>query len=792
MRAERGNSSLYTQYPAPFTELMESGKKSVRNLLQALFDNVDDALFVLADKAANNAEQNMYFESMREIRIKRRGMEMGFEGQSSEAFRCLVEGLPYGERNIAELDDVAASSLSLVEHEELEELVAVDSMVAKAASACAASLQQLTTRLDSLVHDRSVSEQNNPFGPQVICHAFLEVCHDLDLDIKAKLVLFKLFERYVLKALSQVYEQSNTPLIERGIIPKLETKGRGKSAAAKQTYQQSVAEAKEDVFASLQGLMHQLPSSPVETQDSGLVAPGQGPQIPRESLMQLLQKVQHLQIQQMATQYLDALQGINPQQLDVQHSLNTLLSKQMPNQAMSIGQVDDDAINLVAMLFQFVLDDRNLAAPIKALIARLQIPIIKVAMLDKSFFSKGGHPARKLLNEVANASLGWMPGKTLDRDPFYQKVESIVERLLNEFSTDPAIFQDVLTDFIAFLEIDRRRTGLVEQRTVDAEDGKAKSELARSKVQAVLNEKVAGLVLPTVVIKLLEDAWSNVLFLICLQDGAEGKSWTDALRTVDELLWSVQPMESIKARQRLLKLVPILLKNLRAGLSKIGYNPFDMNQLFEDLEAIHLTQLQELSAPILDSLDEPLATVGEPREVPATLDQMLEARSENQTVPAANAAPEQQSVQDLDSELDALMSAVERRPVAKPSSSEQSALERQRVDKLVVAGTAETPPEEIVLDINDPCLQRVDGLAMGNWVEMVQEDGKRFRCRLAAIIHGTGKYIFVNRSGMKVGEYNRQSLALAIKQGQVALLDDGLLFDRALGSVIGNLRDMKN
>ena len=85
------------------------------------------------------------------------------------------------------------------------------------------------------------------------------------------------------------------------------------------------------------------------------------------------------------------------------------------------------------------LEDRNLAAPIKGLIARLQIPILKVAMLDKSFFSKGGHPARKLLNEVANASLGWVPSDPngdVERDPFYFKIETLVARIIDEFVDD--------------------------------------------------------------------------------------------------------------------------------------------------------------------------------------------------------------------------------------------------------------------------------------------------------------------------------------------------------------------
>ena len=82
--------SLFTRYPAPFNDAIERGKASLQHLLQHMFDNVDDALFELADRADNNAVQNMYFESMREVRIKRRGMEMGFSQSIDKAIHSLI------------------------------------------------------------------------------------------------------------------------------------------------------------------------------------------------------------------------------------------------------------------------------------------------------------------------------------------------------------------------------------------------------------------------------------------------------------------------------------------------------------------------------------------------------------------------------------------------------------------------------------------------------------------------------------------------------------------------------
>lgn len=812
------DSSLFARMPAPFSAVKECGYLSLQPLLQSLFDNIDDALFELADRAQDNDEQNMYFESMREIRIKRRGMELGFSQEVNETFRQLVKNTTNPPQLADKEESVSAEQLALVEDDELEELVAVDGMVAKAASRFAPILRDLTARLDSLVEGVTITNTNNPFGPGAICRAFNTVCHGLELDIKAKLVLFKLFDRHVMSSLDKVYEACNGVLIDGGILPEL---------SSGHTVTQQVADdnrytkaGNDEVFSDLQQLLHRLPQTH-NTAGSGLVAPGQAPALPQNTIMTLLQQIQQSQMLAMEKQQKLALQGTVPEQLDITQALNQLLLKQMPAQTVSMGEVDNDAINLVAMLFQFVLDDRNLAAPMKALIARLQIPIIKVAMLDKSFFSKGGHPARKLLNEIAHASIGWMQPTNVERDPLYKNVSQVVNRLLNEFDGDTALFDETLADFLAFLEVEQRRSGLVAQRTVNAEDGKATTELARTRVQDALNERVAGKSLPKVVITLLEEAWSNVLFLIYLKEG-EQKNWNSALRVVDELLWSVEPMKDISARQRLLKLVPSLLKNLRAGLTKIAYNPFDMNQLFADLEKIHLTQLKELNVA------KPARKPAMPQAAERTLDQMLNERSQHG-----------QSLKRLDAELaafDALGDTVERSvldvsgakgdvdatvtpsdaraatsevdaqvrgedaatvDVAASSASTQASdeseevLQRQVVDKIVVSGAVDdlNGSEQPLAD-DDPELLLVNSMAMGNWVELHQEDGKKFRCRLAAVIRSTGKHIFVNRAGIKVAEYGRQTLARALKSGQVTTIDDSLLFDRALESVIGNLRTM--
>ncbi len=774
----------------PMLRLLERTRPQLQQLLQTLFDQVDDALFELADRAASNAEQNMYFESMRAVRIGRRGIEQAVLRDLEVSMRGFAAGRVQGGGERAD-GGANGEALSLLGNDELEEIVAVDSMVAWAEKNYAELLGLINARLGALFPHLDVSLRSNPLGPSCLCRAFSGATRAVELDIRARLVLFKLFDRHVVKALEPLYQSANRQLAEDGVLPQL---GRGNQRAggsgAGHGAIADVAEA-EGVFSDLQALLNQV-RQPVGAVGgrTGLLAPGLAPALPRDMLMNLLGHIQQQQIDWLARQQAALVRGVVPQQFDVLQALNQLLQQQMPERAVSIGQVDDDAINLVSMLFQFILEDRNLAAPIKGLIARLQIPILKVAMADRSFFGRGGHPARKLLNEIANASLGWSPVVEPERDPFYRYVEQLVERLVDDFVEDVAVFQRELEDFLAFAELDRRRASLIEQRTVDAESGRARSEVARAEVDALLQARIGARELPAPVARLLNEGWSNVLFLISLKEGQQGESWDDALRTVDQLLESIEPVTGPEQRARLMRSLPVLLKNLRSGLNKIGFNPFELNQLFVDLEKIHLQRLRkELVAEL------------RPEPATTTLDDLLSAR----------ARPEERKA-----EPPMLMDAVEAvAPAPAPASvtaavvaEAEAPVDTFETDALDALGTLDSLDRELAASLGeqemsfdeesspgasvaDPVLERIDQLQVGGWVELAQAGGM-VRCRLAAIIRATGKYIFVNRAGVKVAENTREGLAQAYRRAELIVLDEGRLFDRALESVIGNLREMRN
>ncbi|UUQ66729.1 DUF1631 domain-containing protein [Pseudomonas fuscovaginae UPB0736] len=720
---ERATPSPLARLPVVLIQVRDKAALQLRQGLQALFDNADDTLFEMADRALNNVDQNTFFEAMRDLRLKRKHIERGFHERFAEAFAALDQ---YDVHEVTLAAPMSYDKLALVPNDELEKTVALDAMVAKVLSRDGLALGQLTARLNALI-TRRLDDQSNPMGPAMLCEYFLEAGRDLGVEIKVKLIILKLFEKYVLSDADHLYAEANQLLIATGVLPEL------KAAPARRASDRPVASARssqgeasgassldasvQEVFSALQELLLHVRGSVAPKLDAAS-------EVQPISTRDLLRLLSHLQ------QYVPAQAAADD--FDLRNQLEQLLTRVSVKSGKSrvVGGVDEDVINLIAMLFEFILDDRTLPDRLKALIGRLQIPMLKVAVVDKSFFSRGSHPARRLLNEIASASLGWGARDDYQRDVLYLRIEQIVQRLLNDFVDDPAIFTELLTDFLAFTSDERRRSELLEQRTRDAEEGRAKAELARQRVQEVLNERLLGRTLPEVVVRLLQEAWSKVLLLVWLKHSEQSAEWQAGLQTMDELIWSADPQGLADARPRLLELVPGLLKALRDGLASAAFDPFATSEFFSQLESLHVQVFQRLA---------------------------------------------KQSVE----------------PVA--SDAQQPAMV-EVLEEIVLSAADDSHREErvVALPEDDAGLVWVRQLRIGNWVEIREDEESVLRCKLAAIVEPTGKYIFVNRTGMKVLERTAQGLAVEFRRGAVRLLDDTQLFDRALASVIGNLRRLKS
>jgi hypothetical protein len=569
--------------PPILNSIRQNAKKILSGLVETVFNHADDSLFEMADRSRNDTDQHLYFDSMREIRLHRRQIADSFLTSVYRGFDDIVnppQELPPVEEE--EDFETAVDNFSLVKNDQLEVSVAVSGIVSKVTSQFSLQIMQLTKRIDSLYAAQDVTEQLNPLGPRALADAFVCACESLDVDIRVRIILLKLFERYFMEQLGPCYDDANRLLTDSGVLPNLRhvlkkspesnstrTRTPGSNDAA------AVREAADTGFAMLQALLSQhRVGGPGAAEGSGSAGAAGGPTGPLVTRPQLMDALSGLQTDDGASS-IDLNSA--PQVLD----LRELVIQRTDGH--NLGQGDEDTVNLVGMLFDYILNDRNLAIPMKALIARLQIPILKVAVLDKSFFGKTSHPARQLLNELSSAGIGWSSTADLKRDSLYNKIESVVLRVLNHFDDDLGLFETLVAELRGFVGQDHHRTEIVEQRVKETETGKAKTIAAKQTVEQLINQKASGLRLPQEVGRFISDVWSRFLVYVCLKNGTQSEPWAEGLETFDQLLWSVQPLDrlaDVDARDRR---TPELLTRIEQGMRLVNISDVDVEKVLGEL-----------------------------------------------------------------------------------------------------------------------------------------------------------------------------------------------------------------
>ncbi|MCO1334184.1 DUF1631 domain-containing protein [Microbulbifer sp. OS29] len=770
--------------PSAVAMLKEKATSQLLEQIKALFGKVDDSLFAMAERAHGQEEQDGLFQALRLLRVERRNIAERFIQNVSRAFQVRQE-----EQAVSSF---ASDNLSLVHNDDLEQLVAADTMVANAKRDFAEPLTELCVRLDTL-YAVKVYDKNNPLGPDVICDAFVDAIQEMDLFIHARLTLLKKFEQVVMLHLRDFYEFCNQLLVEQGVLPSLREQQR--AARQRSVYSAPQAPGAAGTSGGIPagsavptGAQIPLGGAPV----SGHLPPGLIPAAAGVAPMPAGDLLSHLGALQSGSHYqgASAIQLLNVGELLQQRLVDS-------NQAASLAKVDSDVIKLVEMLFSFILEDRSLATQIKSQLGRLQLPLLKVAIADKSFFSKGGHPARKLLNELADAATGWQAGENYETDSLYCEISNIVEQVLNGFDRDINVFSVLLESLREFIVRERKRAEMLERRVVDEADGRAKTQAARARVAAVMDALVAERDLPQVVQDWLQKVWNNVLFLTCVKEGTESDAWNRDVRTARDLVWSVRaPMPD--SRKQLLSLLPVLQERLREGVEALSYNAFETRTLFSGLKEVYrerfalaqqLAEERERAVAEQVAREVRAATTVEPE---ATIAEEQAAQPLVQTAAPEPVKPLAAGISAEESAPSGALEAAAEPLVAEP---EEAAVPQMEELEQAVAKAEVAAPEQdglAPLEETDPHWQMTFRLAQGSWFELKRSEDEQFRCRLAAVIRDIDQFIFVNRNGAKVAEFARLELAHALRSAQLLPLDDGMLFERALQSVIGNVRKKRS
>jgi len=570
--------------PALLRQARDAALPALAESFATVLARFDDVLFDRAGTAG--ASQLLFLDGMRELRRRREDIVRGFRGHLLEAWDALERGQPASAE--ATLAGQIEDGLSLVPEHVLESRLAVRNFATVLLRDWKPVLSRLDRRLGWIAGGLELNADSNPISPEHIGVAIHEAFADCELAPEVRLVLIKLCERDLHAPIGKRYEALDEQLAAAGVMPQMaaprraaprppsprhelddlvdaldpESLGGADDAAAPawaRRFADRWAESRGRIQSSQQGqavadvadgmsnnqgmllealheLLQQTRHVREDATSAASVAVGQQRPLSQREMMSVLSL---LQATPSAT--LRAAIGEDGESL-AQRLKSEVLSGATrlgvdPAQARLDPQ-DEDAIDLVGMLFDVMLDERDLEGRSRELIGRLVVPFVKVAMLDRRMFVQKTHPARKLLNSLAEACEG-NTGESQAERVLMGKVEEIIERLVAEFNENLAIFLTLEEEFRDFLTQHRRRIEIAERRAAETQRGQEKLEMARTRSAAELDRRIADATLPQAIGEFLRQPWQHHLTLTVLREGEDGASVGEALALADGMLEEV-------------------------------------------------------------------------------------------------------------------------------------------------------------------------------------------------------------------------------------------------------------
>ncbi|RZI42722.1 DUF1631 family protein [Herbaspirillum sp. HC18] len=509
---------------------------------------------------------------------------------------------------------LSADELSLIDDEVVMHQIEVGRLTERMREANEESIGRLNVIVSQLHGQREARERENPFRPYLLARALYEAIKETaDDEAKAK-VLFEHLSNALTQHLPGYYSSIREVFESSGVTGKFQAQR--SRAAHNQRYfgappvdpalssrvmpglqrvletlkvmpggaeAGSVGGGEPDKHASVQDFIRKM-FSPSKSLSMG----PNGRQATAEAVNPLVAQLG--QFQQKA-----ALgQPIGDKPESARNQLPALREQLNLGAASTMERM---TVDVVAMLFEFILEDDQVPEALRNHISRLQIPILKAAVIEPDLMHDDTHPARQLLNRMSTAAVAADPASTAG-EKLAGEIERVVNKVLTEFNTDTSVFADSLREFEAFMaEFVRHDDDNAARGIAAVEDAERFSVLLNNTTRALVDT-----LLPLNVDKRISDfvimVWPHVLVQAAWQDVRNGivQDQPQGLyhqfhSTLPELLWSVQEKKPDE-RATLMRLLPDLVKRLRKALEIIQLQEEEARQILDLLMDMHTQVLR--------------------------------------------------------------------------------------------------------------------------------------------------------------------------------------------------------
>ena len=572
----------------------------IKASMDGFSEHLDEHFFGLAEQAVSDGAQRHYIDAIRELRQGKTVLTQQYEKRillGCEKFFLDFKTYQRDFLNTQIHIGEDHNSMELINQDVLEEDLAVMRVAHQMENKHLSSLKKLTELLSTVSPIKLLKSSEIPASPHVFSHALQYVLQDWSGDLQTKLTIYEVYGKYCLNSLDELYSDLENILERAGVLPaeaeKIIAPKPKKLKAKKLASKHHPVNMGESTLFGVVALIRQLETAQREilglSMQDGAQYSQNWPVAGAEAIVNI---IENLQSEFFSNPPKDMGQARLAQRI-VKQQLLKELDVATTTQKMRLQKLDQHVIDVVNLLFEYILEDPVIPAQMKILLARLQMPVLRIAIEDKTLLTDRTHPVRETINHLGSAAARWADEGDYTPNSIYGRIEQSVQHILENPHAEVDLWERVDREFQTYVSNEERGVKVAEERLSQVAKGKERLSMARRAVDLQL-AKLLPEAIPAPVYQIIDEVWRDVMTLTLLREGEFSDDWKNVVRTLEALLDSVVPRADLDERQMQIAKVPGLLAELRKGFASISFDSSRASTMFKQLQHCHVTALRGL------------------------------------------------------------------------------------------------------------------------------------------------------------------------------------------------------
>jgi len=543
--------------------------------LNLALNEFERQLFRQSERARSSQEQAECFAELQQLRQRRADLVPGYLADLEDVLARLREDAPVEAQSPAPAP-IEFSRLTLVEDQDLDREIILRDIARREAQRGGIPLLLLGQRFGVLAARPAYGPETLPLGPYVLCRLLRAAGERLQVGVPAQLLLYRAFETHVMERYGELVERLNVRLAHEGVLPGLtyqpyrpRTPGQSRPRPAAVP-----GDSERRPLTGWQGqsshsawsgaLLESLAALGAPVAATGEAADGAAPAgtaageaaTPADAAAAPTDQLMFSALRQLLALHRQAVQAPAPAppavRLPDEAVSKTLGMLQNVPQSRTPGRrrrtLDDlrravvelarrthgdnagltpdqqDTFDLLGLLYGEIGREVHPDAPAQDMLERLQVPVARAALQDRSFFVRERHPARDLLNLVAESGASWLGEEETDPQ-LVSQIGQTVDRVAEEYDGDEAVFERARQEIEDHYRAQARKAEVSERRQIEAARGRDRLESAKLRAAEAIAARLEDRKPPQFVQALLHQAWADVLTLTALRHGEDSAEW---------------------------------------------------------------------------------------------------------------------------------------------------------------------------------------------------------------------------------------------------------------------------